>query len=398
MMLNNLVYILLLGLLQINAQEPFRIGELIDSLSVMNMPQETFTLYLPKSYNSDGVSSIVFIYDPAARGKVGIGPFIEASEIYGHILVCSNNSKNGPYDLNFLIADRLFKHVFSNFNIDAAQIYLAGFSGGSRLASALATMTDQMAGVVACGAGFSPAALYTPTIQKFSYVSICGNRDMNYSEMIETRDYLNRLNFNNTMITYDGNHGWPPSFEILKAFDWLAIQAHKKGVRVQTADKIYNSYQRNYKNALDFEDSGQLIKAFEGYERIANNYVSFYTLDSIYSRLKNLTESKAFKILRKSLAMAFEKEKILSGKFYKRFDIDYQKPQSADLDWWSRELGKLDRLNLEEPETQKMVDRLRSKLYVMAISKTNPDLNNTNDEQTRFCKSICKLIYPEFQQ
>ena len=38
--------------------------------------------------------------------------------------------------------------MFSDFNIDSKRIYTAGFSGGSRLASAIAVLTDQIQGVI----------------------------------------------------------------------------------------------------------------------------------------------------------------------------------------------------------------------------------------------------------
>ncbi|WP_103070811.1 hypothetical protein [Aquimarina sediminis] len=216
------------GVLLGNAQQVFEKGKVIDSISVFENSSETFALYLPTSFDASKPSSIVFIFEPAARGKVGITPFIEASEAYSHILICSNNNRNGPYAGNFDIANRLFEFVFSNFKVHENQVFLAGFSGGARLASTIAVMTNQIAGVIGCGAGFSENQSQMPSIQQFSYVGICGNRDMNYTEMLTVKKYLQQLNFNHTLITYDGNHSWPPSKEILKAFDWLAIQSHKK--------------------------------------------------------------------------------------------------------------------------------------------------------------------------
>ena len=81
-------------------------GKIIDSVSLGKGSKETFSLYLPHQYNPNELSSIVFIYELAPRGKVGITPFIKAAETYNYILVCSNDSKNGPYQRNFDITNR----------------------------------------------------------------------------------------------------------------------------------------------------------------------------------------------------------------------------------------------------------------------------------------------------
>ena len=56
-------------------------------------------------YEPEKPSPAIFIFEPMARGKIGIQPFISAAEQYGYILICSNNSKNGPYDLNLTLTN-----------------------------------------------------------------------------------------------------------------------------------------------------------------------------------------------------------------------------------------------------------------------------------------------------
>ncbi len=136
-------------------ESDFPIGEIVDSIAVSKTSNESFALYLPSNYKPNTLSPIVFIFDPAARGKIGIHPFIKAAEKYNYILICSNNSKNGPYDQNFEIASRLFDKIFSDFSINPKRIYTAGFSGGARLASRITVLNEHIQGVIACGAGIA---------------------------------------------------------------------------------------------------------------------------------------------------------------------------------------------------------------------------------------------------
>ena len=122
-------------------KEVFDRGKIIDSVFINGNSGESFALYVPNNYDVSAQTPIVFIFDPSARGKTGIHPFVPASEKYGYLLVCSNDTKNGPYQTNYDIANRLFERVFLKFNIDENRIYAAGFSGGSRLAANIALLT-----------------------------------------------------------------------------------------------------------------------------------------------------------------------------------------------------------------------------------------------------------------
>ncbi|WP_299184607.1 hypothetical protein [uncultured Aquimarina sp.] len=388
-------YIILFSICVNTFAQTYETGKLIDSILVSDKSKETFAMYLPSAFDANVASPIVFIFDPGAEGKRGIQQFIKASEIYGYILVCSNHTKNGPYDRNFDITNRLFEFMFANFKIKQDQIYLSGFSGGSRLASAIAVLTNQVAGVIGCGAGFSLESSHVPSTQSFAYAGVCGDRDMNYQEMIRAKGYLQKLNFTNTLITYDGHHSWTPPDQILRAFDWLEIQAHLQGIRKKDNLEIYKNYQKVYNTALEAQKEGDLLIAVENYERALTTYNSFYTLDSIVDKLKVVHKSKEYKNLLKSVSKAFDKEVTLTKKFTTRLFEDYKKPDEIDLSWWEKELGKLEKLDeKEDPQTKKMLERLRFQIFAVAHSMNNPDLYQSNQKQKELTEKIRKLIYP----
>lgn len=389
--------LILLFLVNIDSfAQNYETGKMIDSVLVSDKTKETFTLYLPNSFDVAKESPIVFIFDPGAEGKRGIQPFIKAAENYGYILVCSNHTRNGPYDRNFDITNRLFDFVFTNFKIKQNEMYLSGFSGGSRLASAIAVLTNQVAGVVGCGAGFSLESSHLPTTQNFSYAGVCGDRDMNYQEMIRAKGYLQKLNFTNTLITYDGNHSWTPSNQILRAFDWLEIQAHLKGIKKKEASEIYKSYQKVYKQAQVSEKNGNLLNAVENYERALITYNSFYNLDSISNKIKEINKSRAYKNKLKSVSQAFDKETALTKKFTTRLFEDYKNPNNMKFSWWEKELGKLKKLDEDDdPEMKKMLERLRFQIFAVAYSMNNPNLYQSNTKQKELADKIRGLIYPK---
>lgn len=290
-----LSFIFFLSIFNINGQSiNFEKGKIIDSVKVKNTT-ETYTLYLPKTFKENQPYAIVFIFDPAARGKIGLQPFIEASNRYNYILICSNNSKNGPYQENFKIIDNLFKDLLTTFKINPNLIYTAGFSGGSRLASAVAVLNKQIQGVVGCGAGFSTDLTLKPAFENFSYVGLVGDADMNYQEMFSVKEWCSKFKIDNEIFIFEGNHSWPPSDQILRAFDWLELQAYVKGVKPVDNLIVKEAFHKNYLYAKWLENKNQIVLSVLKYERILRNYSRYYSLDSINSKISELKNEKQYK-------------------------------------------------------------------------------------------------------
>lgn len=264
-------------------------AKLIDSVSVNTT--ESFAIYFPKKHHSTERNSIIFIFDPSGNGKGGIAPFIKTAETYNHILVCSNNSKNGLLKTNLDIANRLFDYVLNNYKIDQDKMYLAGFSGGSRLASTIALQTNAFYGVIACGAGISAVDKYILPSNKFRYAGFVGKKDMNYSEMLENKIWLENNGFPTELYISNNKHIWPSEEEILTAFDWFEIEKLNSDKEKNT--DLIQEYKTKYLNVVDkliAED--KLEFAVLELERIKK----YFSKDEIVSeRLDSLKKTKEYK-------------------------------------------------------------------------------------------------------
>ena len=371
-------------------------GEIIDSVLVGADSIESFALYLPSQINLSEPSSIIFIYEPMARGKIGIHPFIKAAEEYGYILVCSNNSRNGPFEENFEIANRLFEKIFSDFTIDSKRVYTAGFSGGARLASTIAIMTQQIQGVIACGAGFSSTNYELPHFNTFSYAAIVGDTDMNFKDMFITKGLLDRLKIPNELFVYEINHKWPDQEQILRAFDWMQLEAYKKGIIPTDHQNIKRIFSNYYYQAKKYEDENKLLSAFDEYYRIRKNFSKYYKSDSISNKVNLIKNNKSYKKEKKNLVSSFEKEAILTKSFLEQFNKDIGKTDH-NLKWWISEINKLKK-NLEKANfsEKKMLNRQLYKMFAVAIETVSIGNTVQHINQAIFCYDICILIYPKY--
>jgi hypothetical protein len=302
-------------------------SKLIDSVSVNTA--ESFAIYFPKKHLSTENNSIVFIFDPSGNGKGGIAPFIKTAETYNHILVCSNNSKNGILKTNLDIANRLFDYVLNNYKIDQNKMYLAGFSGGSRLASTIALQTNAFYGVIACGAGINAVDKYILPSNKFRYAGFVGKKDMNYSEMLENKIWLDNNDFPNELYISDNRHIWPSEEEILTAFDWFEIEKlHADKEKNKTLIQEYKTKYVNLANKLIAED--KLEFGVLELERIRK----YFDKDEIVSeRLDSLKKTKEYK----SQISNENKLLLLEEKLTKQFELLFNEALTSlkveDLKW-----------------------------------------------------------------
>ncbi len=217
-------------------------------------------------------------------------------------------------------------------------------------------------------------------------------------EMLSVRQYLQSLKFNNTLFTFDGNHRWPPQDQILKAFDWLSIQAHKKGLIKISEKVIRTSYANNLKFAKKAETNKNPIRAIEEYKRVLSTYKAFYTLDSVATKIEALKKGKANISAEKSRKIAFEKENKYTEILVSRFNEDFNSAKKANVSWWKKQLTRIDNeKHSANSEFENMVERLRYKIYAMAYEKMVFATPKASEEQVAFCKEIYRLIYPDFQ-
>jgi len=222
----------------------FALGQQTTQRSIVEAPLESYTVRLPVDFTNERFYPVVFIFDPLGNGGAAITHFEALADQFGYLLVASNETSNGRHAENFELASRMINDALNHYPIVEERMYLTGFSGGSRLASAIAVLSDQFAGVVGCGSGFSPNASELPRGERFSYVGIVGDLDMNYAEMYENALWLDKQRMDNLLIGFDGPHQWPEEKQLLGAFSWLEQQALKKGLPSIWEQLKTASYQR----------------------------------------------------------------------------------------------------------------------------------------------------------
>ncbi|AXG72192.1 hypothetical protein KORDIASMS9_04460 [Kordia sp. SMS9] len=375
----------------------FEKGKMLPSIAVQNS-SETFALYLPNSYDETKLSAVVFIFDPSGNGANGMQHFIASAEKFNYILIASNNTKNGvPYETNFEIVNRLFATVFSTFTIDEKQIYAAGFSGGSRLATAISALTGKMQGVIACGAGLKINTSFTPSKKMFSFVGLVGDEDMNYQEMFQTKEWLDKFDVDNELFVYNDTHRWPPSKQIERAFGWLELQAYQKKIRSVDTQFVQSYFESQYKIA----DSLVLHNKFRSvneYQSILKNFAPYFDLKAMQQKLESIKASPEYKAEVAARNANIKEENELYEKFSKVYSNDILAAKSDDdFQWWRQELKKLN-ADIEKSKNTakgKMLKRLKYSLFAGAYESSVGYVNAKKYQHALYCDQLLVYFNPD---
>src|SRR5690606_38666865 len=212
-------------------------AQVLDSLPVSNS-QDTYAVYLPQQYNEDKKWPVIMVFSPTGDGAEAVNQFKESADSYVYVIASSNAVKNGNYQENLLRSRTFYSTVISRFPIDKNAIYLAGFSGGARLAMSIAVMSSQVKGVIGSGSSFSNVPSYIPTENKFFYIGIVGDQDFNYNEMLQAMYYADQKKYYDNLLVFSGGHVWPPKEYIDKAVRMLTVKSINKNIRNIDEDVI----------------------------------------------------------------------------------------------------------------------------------------------------------------
>lgn len=323
---------------QNKASKPFempKVGEVHTSISCARNHSHSYALYLPTSFNSDKRLPVIICFDSHAKGIEPVNLLKNAAEDYGFVLVGSNVSQNGmPFQDNLNHYDILLRDIIDNYHIDSSRIYLCGFSGGSRVAGNIALTKGNITGIIGCSAGLPSAIPDMP--KKFIYSGCAGTQDMNYAEMVENDETLDKSGFVHNLTIFDSTHAWPQKEKLEEAFLFILLQEMKSGKATKNPEIIKASYSK-------------LLDAWKKEFNVANSYDEYRIAKKVHDFFSGLTDISEYEktyetlktnpvilqtIQKKTTENQTEKQK---QEFYANAMI----PQS--FSWWTQEISKLNK-------------------------------------------------------
>jgi hypothetical protein len=271
------------------------VGQVIPRVTCDANPQQTYALYLPSHITNASKWPIIYVFDPAARGQLAVETVRMAAEKYGYIVAASNNSHNGPLGGNTAAAQAMWQDTQVKLPVDEKRRYVAGMSGGARVATGIAlNCKGCIAGVVANAAGF-PGVSMPSRDMKFVYFATVGNADFNYPEFFRLRKKLDEVHARYKIRVFEGEHGWAPDDTWLEALNWLDLQAMASEIMPRDEHRIQQSFNDGMERARELQASEGSLEAAREYQSLIRDFDQLTDVTNAREKLAKLVEEKGYK-------------------------------------------------------------------------------------------------------
>ncbi len=199
-------------------------GQISDPVTCTADPSQSYALFVPADYTPTRQWPVIFAFDPGGRGRVPVERYQAAAERYGYIVVGSNNSRNGSTEIPRILA-AMTNDVATRLAINPKRVYLAGMSGGARVALGIALASKDIAGVIASSAGYPDSRVRKEL--PFPIFATAGTDDFNHLEM---RRLDRALTTPHRLVVFSGGHVWLSSGLALQAVEWMELHAMRTGL------------------------------------------------------------------------------------------------------------------------------------------------------------------------
>jgi predicted esterase len=251
------------------AAEPER-GKLVENVVSRLDPTQTYTLYLPTSYDAAKKQPLLLVFDPRERGTAAANIFKDAAEQFGWIVISSNQSRSDDDGLANMRAVRALMPEVKRYASDPRRIYATGFSGTAILSCAIGVSTNELAGVIAVGGRI--VREFPPEKFSFAHYGFAGDTDFNNREMRMIDAILERDGKAHRFQQFTGPHSWISPALAHEAIEWMEVIAMKEQRRARDASFIGAAYERDLAAAKRLESMNQRLGALRRYRDIANTF------------------------------------------------------------------------------------------------------------------------------
>lgn len=234
-------------------------------------------ILLPADYSASRRWPVLFVLDPRGRAMLGIERFADAADRLGYVVISSYDSRSdSSKEVNVGAINAMLATVQRRVPIDTTRMYLAGFSGTARqIWDFAAELPANIAGVIGFGAGLPNmnqnfAAAFEGR-ETFAFFGGAGEEDFNF---IEAKVFAQKVKGTVAarFAEYAGPHAWPPAAICGAALEWMHSRAMLGGRIAVDSAFVLGRIRAELDSARTLEGRGQLAKATDAYQGIAEGY------------------------------------------------------------------------------------------------------------------------------
>ncbi|WP_350287317.1 alpha/beta hydrolase [uncultured Croceitalea sp.] len=388
--------VLFLFCLQFIASQELRLqkGTILDSIVVQDTINETFALYLPKSFEMKSKWPLLMVFDMKGRGSRVLGMFKEAAEAHGYILAAPNNLNDSlSITKNIVSVKMVLNRLGTMFPIHKSRMYTAGYQSGGRFANLVPIFIKPLAGAVSISTSVANLELLNSK-RPFHLVNIVSAHDFNYTTLLEDEKLLNRLKFPNNMLVFETEDELPDTNYLKRALWLFNLSAMAKGNLAKDEDAILKNYDNEIKEIERLKNTRKLLLAERLMLETITAYRNVLNTDSLRNAQKNLRKEKMYRNLKRVEGAALFKENLKREDYSYYLEEDVLTYNFKNLGWWTYQMTQINGfINGDDKSEQRMGKRLLGFLNALVDDNaTLVEADEVVDEEALLFLRMLKTI------
>jgi dienelactone hydrolase len=357
---------------------------------------QTYVLYLPSGYAIGKQWPIIYLFDPGGRGGHPVELYKDVAEQYGFILAGSNNSRNFSSDQAKSV-NAIWQDTHERLSLDEHRSYASGFSGGARVAGAMALSgpPGQIAGVIAHGAGYPSNRVGSK--DDLPYFFAVGDEDFNWPEVITIRREREEHGSPYRVRVFHGKHQWAPAVEMGNALQYMNLKAMQSGhltVEPVFIDRALNELKTE---AAQAEASNDAIAQLNAYHALVSDFSGLRDLKDANSKLAIVQQSPALKTAlkneREQMSEQLRQEQEIAPKIESLANNSVPDANALRLEIRQQMGGLYDQAKHSKNETKRLISiRAFSGIFVRAIEAGQQELDARHFEKAETYFDLMRLV------
>ncbi len=364
----------------------FEIGKVIDPVSNNINASQSFALYLPKNYSSSFKYPVIYFFDAHASGRMPLDKYFSLADEFNFILVGSNDSKNGMQTETLLnIVSNIMQDVKKRFPINTSRQYVAGFSGGARVAGMAAMQTSGIAGVIACSASINANSQNN---LPFCFVGIAGKEDFNMNELVALNKQLDQGSTRHQLLLFNGKHEWCPLLTMKDGILFLETAAMRNKTALFNNTMLNNFKSAEEKHAKQFQTANHLSEAATAYQKLIHYLDQLQDIKSYQQAYNSIQQNKSYQAERTKEDQLLAEENQLRQNYMSAF--------GREILWWKNEVGKINNEIRTQGTNDRafMLKRVLGSLSLASYMQANSLLNTNELDKADYILQIYCLVDP----
>ena len=343
------------------------------------IPDHSYEVFVPKHSESEFLPAMI-ILDPHGDGRSAIQRFVDTTSRCKMIFVASNLIENNFVGFESAISN-LIQDVGSKYPLNKKQVFLAGFSGGARMALAYASRHPAH-GVLACGAFINPLQANQLKCPVYGLVGKSDFNLMEYGSAIIASNPDGHPNV--AMQLFSGGHEWPKHEDLNNAIGFFL---HQRGLSNQNQRKQYLEQELEEANKL--LTSGAALDASLVLRNLQVVFSDGDNYDKLKKQLTEIYKTEPYKAEKKKWITSLQKE----GKMRKYY---MQQLDTNPIAWWENEKAGMENKIADPSHPDKeQEERIKAFMGILLFSQVRSNLEQQNWEHANHLLKVYRLFEPE---